>query len=370
MFFKIFRNLCSLILFITLVSCAKWGQSTKESSRVEITNDCINDFLGSCIIRQDNKAAIEPNLIASNIALGVSIFGVTGTYSGSSGLGSLASNMHRDPSTTQMLIQTESIANAGIQYLNSDPGYRAIPRINKDDDGHTGGSVTYVDRSTWAATTCGTTQSTVELRIADCATVFGANATWDGSAKGNAGQSIWNLVTRTGDRTNNMGREVWRDQRTGLLWSSLVSINLNWCKASGSNNISGNPAAEDDLSNYCDNALYQNLGGLAVSACFEDESIHFTDIDANIDNGGKAGLSISSVPTVSWRLPTLFDQQQANIDGIRFVLPEYGPNGTGWEWSSTTQSGSWNRAWRFFSAMGSFNFADRNINSSVRCVGR
>ena len=147
-----------------------------------------------------------------------------------------------------MTLYTEDVTDAGTAYTNSFSGYRAVPDINTDDDGETGDSVTYVNRSTWGSTTCGTTQSTIAARIADCATVFGANATWDGSVDGNAGQGVWKLVTRTGPVTSSMGQEVWQDERTGVLWSSLVSKAINWCMASGNNDITNNPTAETDPS--------------------------------------------------------------------------------------------------------------------------
>jgi len=332
--------------------------------------DCTNDFLGSCIIKSSNKRQIEPNLISSNILNGVTIFGVTGTYGSVGSIGSLASNMHRDSSTAQLTIAEETVVSSGNPYLNSDPGYRAVPRINKDDEGSNGGSVTYVDRSSWAATTCGTAQATIELRIADCVTVFGSEATWDGSVKGNAGQSVWKLVTRTGAVSGNKGREVWRDERTGLLWSSVVSIGLNWCKASGSNNIVGNPTAEVDPSNYCDNVAYQNTVGQAISACFEDGNINFTDVDVSIDSAGKAGLGRLSSPAVFWRLPTKYDYVQAEVNGIRFVLPEMGPLAFNFEWASTISSGLRLYAWSFLPTLGYVTADDRANNYSARCVGR
>lgn len=329
---------------------------------------CTNDNAGSCRITQANKTILESNLIASNIKSGITIFGVLGSYTGA-GV-AMASNQHRNLATTQVDQLTESVTNAGIDYTSADPGYRAVPKITKDDDGYTGGSVTYVDRSTWASTTCGTTQATLNARIADCATVFGANATWDGSIKGNAGQGQWKLVSRTGGISSGRGREVWQDQRTMLLWSSAVSSSLNWCKASGSNNIAGNPTAENDAQNYCNNATYQNTSGLAISACFEDGNVNFTTTDAGIHNAGKAGLMRSSTPAVKWRLPSVYDQQQANINGIRFVFPDMGTNSINYEWSASVYSGYRYYAWMFVPGDGSFVYGSRNSSSAVRCVGR
>lgn len=370
-------NFIFSLAILYFVSCSQpiGGNSEIQLSSTSSYPDCTNDFLGSCVIKGANKGALDSNLIASNIASGVTIFGITGTYTELNGLSGLSSNMHRNRTTTQITIQNETITNTGVPYSSNDPGYRAVPKIGKDDDGYSGGNVVYVDRTTWAATTCGTLQSTIALRIADCATVFGANATWAGATQGNAGQSTWKLVTRTANRTNGRGREVWRDERTGLLWSSLISggtdgKTINWCKTTGSNNIPGNPAAEDDLQDFCDNAPHQNVAGLAISACFEDGGTFFTDADASIDSAGKAGLDLSSTPSVAWRVPSKYDQAQAEIDGIRFVLPDAGPLSVNYEWASTTYTDGRNNAWIYSTYDGIANYNSRALSFAARCVGR
>jgi len=312
------------------------------------------------------------NLTTANIANGVSIFGVTGAYTGTFAM-NMASSQHRDKSIAQVSLSTESVTNAGTAYVNSAVGYRAVTSIMKDDDGYLGTSVTAVNRTGWGATTCGTAQATIELRIADCAAVFLAEATWDGSTKGNSGQGVWKLVTRTGDITAAKGREVWRDERTKLLWSSRLGAVVNWCRASGSNNITNNPAAEADPGSYCDGS-YQNTGTgpatKAISACFEDGDNYFTTSHASIDNAGKVGLGLSSVPSVAWRLPTLHDYMQAEANGIRFALPDMLANGAA-EWTSTAVSGGFHQnAWRFVSNFGYVDALVRYQDASVRCVGR
>ncbi len=326
----------------------------------------------------------DGNLVPYNLVSGASIFGVTGT-------GTLvpaqtanfatfaASSQFRDKTTTQVSLYNEAVTNAGVPYTNTPTGnpggYRAVSDITKDDDGYTGGSSTIVNRTSpaWGATTCGTSQATIADRIADCAIAFGASATWDGSVNGNAGQGQWKLVSRSGSVTSSKGREVWQDQRTKLLWSSLVSTSLNWCKASGSNFITNNPAAEDDPSNYCDSSSYQNTGTgpatKAVSACFEDGENYFTTTDGSIDNLGKVGLNLSSTPAVAWRLPSLADYEQAEVNGIRFVMPDMLSGGSV-EWSASVYSASRSLAWYFISNYGGVNNNARYNNNRVRCVGR
>lgn len=317
----------------------------------------------------------DGNLLATNIKNGVSIFGVTGslipTYQTA-----MASQESRDKAQAQVSLRTE--ATAATAYTNSPTGYRAVPSISKDDDGAYTTSVTKVDRSTWGATTCGTSQATVALRIADCAVnpVIGPEATWNGAVKGNAGQGLWKLVTRTGDiLAYDLGREVWQDQRTGLLWSSRVSSGLNWCKASGSNNITGNPVAQVDPSGYCNNATYQTTGtgptNKAVSACFEDGENYFTSVDPNIDNAGKAGLGLGSTPSVAWRMPTAHDYFLANANGLKFILPEFVSASDEVEWSATVSSSSRMYAYLFYSNDGRLSaMYARSASKAIRCVGR
>jgi hypothetical protein len=321
----------------------------------------------------------DAGLLSSNIRAGTSIFNVTGAY-----YGPAMSNMHRDKATTQISQSSEAITSGGAVYTNADPGYRAVPKISKDDEGYTGGSVTKVSRTNWDTTCdattgagggtansvckCGTS-GTIDQRIADCAAhaVIGANAAWDGSTNGNAGQGTWKLVTRTGSVSSGKGREVWRDEQTKLIWSSLVSTALNWCKASGSNNIAGNPTVEVDSLGYCGNAghtaTYQNNIGQAVSACFEDDGTYFTQ--AGTDQLGKGGLSRTSSPVVGWRLPTIYDFQQANINGLRFVVPDVNV-----EWSASVYSLNRGNAWIFYSDGGHVSGGSRSYDFAVRCVGR
>lgn len=316
----------------------------------------------------------DSNLLASNITVGTTIFGVAGEYSGFQGV--MASTQFRTKTQPQVTLLTESTAAA--PYTNSSTGYRAVPDINSDDDGASGTSVTPVNRTGWGTATCGTSQATIALRIADCASngTIGPEATWDGGTKGNAGQGTWKLVTRTGNITSNRGREVWQDQRTGLLWSSRVGSGINWCKASGSNNITNNPTAEVDPSSYCTNASYQNTGTgpatKAVSACFEDGQNYFTNTDGTIDSAGKAGLGLSSTPSVAWRLPSMNDYYLAEVNGIRFVLPDTLSNITEEkEWAVTTLSSNTNAGILYYAKMGSISAGTRTATASTaRCVGR
>lgn len=338
--------------------------------------DCTNDNAGNCFVSQASKSLLEPNLISNNIAVGQNIFGVTGKFSGPS---TWYSGAHHSQGTNPITFSEEALNYAASGTSPNLPlGYREIPSFQTyDDDGYSGLGVSSKDRTGWGSTTCGTTQITVALRIADCANIFGVGATWDGTLNGNAGQTIWVLVTRTGANSNGMGREVWKDTKTGLLWSSLVSKNINWCQASGSSNAVNVAAAnkEADPSAICTNASYQNQT-TAWSACYEGAGFANTGVLVpvpSLDNTGKGGMALAatgSSPAVAWRIPTFNDYEIADYHGLRFVMPDIGSNGVGEEWTGTVNSTNVVQAWTYSSVVGSHSSRSRGSGYSVRCVGR
>lgn len=335
---------------------------------------CTSNNVGSCWFAQP-KNVVETNLSAANIKLGETIFGINGTFTGV--LTAWGSGMSRTTSTTVNVIsytsETTTYSAVSATALPSD--YHPVPRIGSSDDAYNlTTQVSLVDRTGWGATTCGTAQANIGARIADCAVVFGANATWDGRQKGHNGEGVWRLVTRTGNASAGKGREVWQDQSTGLMWSSVVSSGLNWCKASGSSNsaesniIAGN-FNEDDPNDICDNSFYQNQTTSPISAC--EDAVGFSSTDPDIDNGGKAGLSRSSTPKVAWRIPTIYDYMVANHDGLRFVMPDaLNANTTGQEWTATIDSTDRLKAWLFDPTTGTRSKDERSFNYAVRCIGR
>lgn len=331
---------------------------------------CTNNSAGNCWFSGATKSEVASDLVAGNIRNGITIFGVTGTYTGTNL--SWPSSAHRTKATTQITYADEKVTAASLP-----AGYSTVPRIDVDNEGgSTNAEISSVDRTGWGATTCGTSQNSVALRIGDCAVVFGANATWDGALKGNAGQVKWELVSRSGDIASGKGQEVWRDSQTGLLWSSLVSTNLNWCKASGSSNslnfnISAQLLNEDDPADICDQQINQNQGELedVISACAQFTG--FTNTATDIVNTGKSNLSVSSTPKVAWRLPSMYDYAVANKHGLRFVLPDAGVNSASLvEWTATVASTSRAEAFVFNSKTGARTKQNRIYLNSVRCVGR
>lgn len=97
--------------------------------------------------------------------------------------------------------------------------------------------------------------------------------------------------------------------------------------------------------------------------------------------GGMGKTSTAQSPSVRWRLPSIEDYMQANVNGIRFVMPDMGIVGTSrpladgsvggyWEWSASLVSSVRSSAWYFSSSNGFISNDFRTSSGSVRCIGR
>lgn len=354
-----------------VTSPPKYVYTTEFGGRSTI---CSSNNVGNCWFNAA-KNVVEANLVAGNIKVGETIFGVAGTFTGV--LTQWGSGMSRITSSGANVIpyQTETSTYSAVSGTPLPNDYNPVPRIASSDDAfNLTTQVSLVNRTGWGSTTCGTAQTSIGARISDCATVFGANATWDGTAKGHNGEGQWKLVTRTGSVSSGKGREIWQDQSTGLMWSSVVSTGTNWCKASGSSNsteanIVARNFNEADPSNICDNSFYQNQTISPISAC--EDAIGFSNTDAEIDNAGKGSLNRTSSPKVAWRIPSMYDYMIANHDGLRFVMPDaLNSNSTGLEWTATVDSTDRLKAWLFDPTTGTRGKDERRFSYSVRCIGR
>lgn len=296
----------------------------------------------------------NPN--ASNICIGNTILGVSGTATCGIPYSIYSSNANRDKNTAQISQSEETTTYAGIALPAQ---YREMPMVSKDDDGTFSTNATKVVRSSFV--NCGLTQTTIALRIADCANLNGVNAIWDGQVKGNNGFGVWKLVTRTASNI-----EVWRDDRTGLLWSSKIIAATNWCRASGNNNsstVTNLSFKDSDPSGTCTNVAYQNTTSAPFSMCLENPEFNTSYVNA----AGKGGLKASSTPAVRWRLPTRNDYLQAQINGLNLVLPDL--NST-YEWTATIHSSNIANAWVYRNSSLVSTSPRSNGSRAVRCVGR
>ena len=323
------------------------------------------DFAGTESVSQGGATVNLPLLRSSNIKANVYLFGVLGSAGGENDWGS---GMHKDWRTTPQQLRQEA-SNSGELDPNGD--YYIIPRFNESNDGDWV-STAPVNRSTWGTTTCGVTQTTLTDKIASCSSL--TDSTWIGSVRGNAGQSTWKLVMRTGNKSNGMGKEVWIDTATGMLWSSLVSKGINWCQASGAHMVDGVSYKSTGDATICGNSAYQSTSAPIYSACMELSS---GSTAAPSDSGGRLSLSKTSSPKVDWRIPTLYDYEIAEYHGIRLVLPDMGVSrndaDTFAEWTGTINSAVTTEAFVFESRYGSHGSLNRKTSTTdivgVRCIG-
>lgn len=246
------------------------------------------------------------------------------------GSSSILSQLHRIKGTAILTVSEESSKADSLPV-----GYDNIPRLEESDDGISSNSVTLQTRP---LVECGTAAGlTTAQRLRDCLDKNPAHSEWKGVTNGNAGEGVWKLFTR-----NSLGREIWMDEKTGLVWSDILTTNsganllANWCQASG-NKESALIANGVDCN---------DLG--TVSRC---------------ESATVMGIAPSDV---SWRLPTRGDYLQADINGARFVLPRTNQQ----VWMATVSSQNREQALMINLQNGVISTIDRDQQQLVRCVGR
>lgn len=292
---------------------------------------------------------ISSALTTSSVCNTSNFLGSTGTAVCNSTVNQLIpSNVYRDVVTAQLTRAQEDAAGA----LGA--GYHEIPNSNTDDDGYWtsangctgagGGSntCTPVIHATHGHADCGTS-GTIAARITNC------NFTWNGMANGIGGESIWQLVSSIS------GKEVWKDTKTGLLWSDLMGTDT-WCTAAGSSQT-------NEVSNYC--------AANTVSYCSEGTGINAASGSENWTTptyaNEKGGMGKNSTTVVRWRLPNRSDWYQAEVDGVRFVLQSMVGNDF---WTTTIYSNFRQVAWIFKGSTGDATSNFRHNTYKIRCVGR
>lgn len=186
---------------------------------------------------------------------------------------------------------------------------------------------------------------TVDKKIADCLTRNENLATWNGTSNGTSGEGVWKLV----QHDQNREIELWRDERTKLVWSFTLG-NKNFCEATGFDRVLTNTLNQPQTINCRQNT---------VNAC--------ADVTVNTHEKGK-----DLAQKLSWRLPTRNDFLQADINGLRFVLPGF-RNAENQEryWTSTVVSGNRAFAWTYGNQYGEMkNTLALRSNVKVICIGR
>lgn len=358
---------------------------------------CTTDGGVDCAANTAYKSAKMSDFDTWSIVAGKTIAGVAGSaYVGSL----LSSGAHHDRNSTPGNMTYAQELGLGASTLwstiasgNTGYGYREVPLIANDDDGYTASTnpVTKLTRptvGTWggsgsgARVVCGKSATSVATKITNCGTNNPNAATWNGVVTGVSGEGSWTLVTvysaslADGATCDATCYEVWRDNRTGLLWSDKLadtvggSTTYNWCHASGSNNsTSGSIAAAykgTDPNGYCAPAAAQGAGANQTdppqSLCFEDTGfVTSTNLDPMKGNMHKHTGSA----TVKWRLPTKHDFEIAEHNGIRHVLPNMATT----FWSASVNSNNRVNAWQFNGSFGGVSNLFRISTIGVRCVG-
>lgn len=236
---------------------------------------------------------------------------------------SIPAHLHRD--NNQSIMSSRD----AVAYL-LDPSVqrdeiRAVPLRDKDDEGSVQNVKTLGDAKGRPGISCGIEPVlTLQGKIADCAEKNKERSIWEATRFGAAGEADWKLVAR-----DKFGLEIWIDMRTNMLWAD-ASSGANWCEASG--NLEKD--CKDLLESF-DKRTCQNIGEVA---------------------------------NITWRLPTRNDFLQADLDGIRFVLPTNLEAGF---WTATLDSASVlrDRAWVYESQQGTLKSVAIKSLRPVRCIG-
>jgi hypothetical protein len=376
----------------------------------ESHNNCDADGATDCIAIAAFPAADVSDRIVNGKAVNVEQYIVKmdgKTLAGKAGSATagmvLASGAHRDQTASQITYAQEAATGLGT-------GYRAVPNILKDDDGYTASAnavlkLTRPTAGTWqlGPTAAGTrkvcgkspTPNTIAGRISDCLSKNPGAATWNGAANGISGEGSWKLVSVYSTSVPDDGTtacdatcyEVWRDERTGLLWSDRLgesgaapTTTANWCRAAGNMqtaattlvDIDSGVAGNQDCGDQDNTNPTKTNFAYNESWCAEVGLTTPTGITAGVTNittfefdSAKGGMRWTTTPAAKWRLPTKFDFEVADHNGIRHVLPNMA---TGF-WSASVFSYNRSYAWRFFGNYGPVYDLTRVNPIGVRCVG-
>lgn len=244
------------------------------------------------------------------------------------------SGIHRERGAEPISYKTEITANSTNSHV------RAIPDMHFDDEGGDEKNVTTVTFRTRPTKLCGQIlKATLKEKIADCLAQNTSHSLWNGTIDAGSAESTWNLVTLSEKDGGSEKFEIWMDQRTGMLWSDMIAIEGNWCESSGSQTPTD--VNDPNIGENC------QVTGKGRSLCTNHSPVE--------------------LPKVTWRLPTRHDYLQADLDGIRFVLPI----GTNNFWTATVSSDvtARNKAWTYNMKWGTLVAEPMTELRHVRCIG-
>lgn len=355
-------------------------------------------------------SSISSSLTAATVCNTANIFGSAGTAVCNSLFGDLtASNAFRADNATIDLTNAAAV-NARARAVLSDEAsgnatytgnHLLVPNPKYDTDGEGDDTgigttlrnylVTVKGRPTKVCGLAGTTAT----RIADCLTQNGTKSVWEGKKYGQLGEGDWKLVTLykaaaiSGDAcAGGMAGgcyEVWRDERTQLIWSDELnnnSNNYNWFQAAGYASSAttvaytgkeGRAGVGTDCLDILSNAVVCQPA-TPISACAPAASINGLNGVATYQNPDGTGGTYDEGPakgaiagaTALWRLPTYADWAAAYANGIAKVIPNMTPSSI--YWTATSYSSDRNQAW-VAGTSGLLFPGSRDQVYLVRCVG-
>jgi hypothetical protein len=188
------------------------------------------------------------------------------------------------------------------------------------------------------------------------------------------GEGDWSLVTVVDD--NGTKYEVWRDERTKLLWSDRATQGLyNWYRASGYSKPSADSIRETDFTSQpgqldpVSNTIIQPTSPISVCPDVVSGKIAagggtYENYAPNPETNFKGNLNYSN--GIIWKLPSIEDFKLADVNGIRKVLPRMDFD----FWTSSSFSQYRRSAIVFYGSDGLSNAMNRyDYYNSVRCVG-
>ena len=167
--------------------------------------------------------------------------------------------------------------------------------------------------------------------------------------------TVYSSALGNGATCDNTCREVWKDNRTGILWSDDMPKSDNWCRAAGN--------AESNPSFPCNKTIAQSwcaeLGPTPMIEAAESGEVWASGTYV----AAKGGLGKTTSISVRWRLPTKYDFQAADINGIKYVVRNGLSNFP--TWSATVKSG-----YAYTWTPDTIELHTPNQNSSIKCIGR
>ena len=222
---------------------------------------------------------------------------------------------------------------------------------------------------------CGIEDSSIEGKIQHCSKINNGSTVLFDSISG----ASWKLVTK------NINLEMWKDMKTGLVWSGSLG-KTNWCQAAGD--------ASGVLNSQCSRTVYQPQYPNAESYCEESRVVNFSSkTEAGVNafatstwnriastalqehwssgtyhpaKGFMGSLPSTFGPAVNWRLPTKTDIDTAYSNGLREVVFGGGDEKI---WSSSVYSfNTYAQRWLGDSIQKKTAYADVGTVLSVRCV--